>query len=66
MATPLSRKAFTATRRSGTRKYMAPWATLTGSLFSVGDSISRTPAQSTLPEMDALWDRAKAAERGGA
>jgi ATP diphosphatase len=50
-----------AALRAANAKFTRRFAAVEAALAAEG----RTPAQSTLPEMDALWDRAKAAERGG-
>lgn len=48
-----------ATLRATNEKFMRRFASIESALAARG----RTPAQSTLAEMDALWDEAKAAEK---
>jgi ATP diphosphatase len=50
-----------AALRAANAKFTRRFAAVEAALAAEG----RTPAQSTLAEMDALWDRAKANERGG-
>jgi ATP diphosphatase len=48
-----------ATLRATNEKFMRRFASIERALTARG----KTPEQSTLAEMDALWDEAKAAER---
>ena len=51
-----------AALRAANAKFTRRFEAIEAALAAEG----RTPAESTLAEMDALWDRAKAAERSGA